>query len=53
MDYSNIKTVEVYSLLGEKIVSQTNQKHINLSSYPKGIYFARINGEKVIKLVKD
>jgi hypothetical protein len=52
-DYSNLKTVEVYTLLGEKIVSQTTQKQINLSDYPKGIYFVKINGEKVIKLVKE
>jgi uncharacterized repeat protein (TIGR01451 family) len=52
-DYSNLETVEVYTLLGEQIVSQTTQKQINLSSYSKGIYFARINGEQVIKLVKE
>lgn len=52
-DYSNLKIVEVYSLLGEKIISQTSQKQIDLSSFSKGIYFAKINGEKVIKLVKE
>jgi hypothetical protein len=52
-DTKNIKQVEVYSLLGEQIVSQGNQKQINLSGFAKGIYYARINGEVVVKLVKE
>lgn len=39
--------------MGEKIISQLNQKQINLSDFPKGIYFAKINGEKVVKLIKE
>jgi uncharacterized delta-60 repeat protein len=52
-DTKNIKLVEVYNLLGEQILSQGNQKQINLSSFAKGIYYARINGEVVMKLVKE
>jgi uncharacterized repeat protein (TIGR01451 family) len=52
-DNSKVKTVEVINLIGEQILSQTTQKQINLSNYSKGIYFAKINGEKVIKLVKE
>lgn len=52
-DAKNIKQVTVYNLLGEQVVSQTNQKQINLSGYSKGIYFAKINGEVVVKLVKE
>ena len=49
----NLKQVEVYNLLGEQILAQGNQKQINLSGFAKGIYYARINGEVVVKLVKD
>lgn len=52
-DTKNLKHVEVYNLLGEQILSQGNQKQINLSGFAKGIYYARINGEVVVKLVKD
>jgi uncharacterized repeat protein (TIGR01451 family) len=52
-DTKNIKQVEVYNLLGEQILSQGNQKQINLSCFANGIYYARINGEVVVKLVKE
>jgi hypothetical protein len=52
-DTKNIKQVEVYNLLGEQIVTQGNQKQINLSGFAKGIYYARINGDKVLKLLKE
>jgi hypothetical protein len=53
VESQNIKTVEVYTLLGEKIMSLTSPKNINLSSYAKGIYYAKINGTAVSKLVKE
>ncbi|HRG58437.1 MAG TPA: T9SS type A sorting domain-containing protein [Bacteroidia bacterium] len=53
MDNSKIKTVEVYNLLGEKIISQTNQKQIDLRHSAKGIYFVKINGATIFKLVKE
>ncbi|MEI6522799.1 MAG: T9SS type A sorting domain-containing protein [Bacteroidota bacterium] len=53
IDIKNINSVEVYSILGEKILSQTNQKTINLNGFSKGIYFARINGMQVVKLVNE
>lgn len=52
-DTKNLKQVEVFNLLGEQIITQGNQKQINLSSFVKGIYYARINGEVVLKLVKE
>jgi uncharacterized repeat protein (TIGR01451 family) len=52
-DTKNLNSVEVYSILGEKILSQTNQKTINLSGLGKGVYFARVNGMQVVKLVKE
>jgi hypothetical protein len=45
--------VEVYNLLGEQILTQGNQKQINLSGFAKVVYNARINGEVVVKLVKE
>jgi uncharacterized repeat protein (TIGR01451 family) len=53
IDTKNLKQVEVYNLLGEQILAQGNQKQINLSGFAKGIYYARINGEVLVKLVKD
>lgn len=52
-DTKNLKHVEVYNLLGEQILSQGNQKQINLSGFAKGIYYAKINGEVVVKLMKE
>jgi len=52
-DAKNLNSVEVYSILGEKILSQTNQKTINLNGFSKGVYFARVNGIQVVKLVKE
>jgi hypothetical protein len=52
-DTKNLNTVEVYSILGEKILSQTNQKTITLSGFSKGVYFARVNGGVVLKMVKE
>jgi uncharacterized repeat protein (TIGR01451 family) len=52
-DTKNLNSVEVYSIVGEKILSQTNQKTINLNGFSKGIYFARVNGGVVLKMVKE
>jgi uncharacterized repeat protein (TIGR01451 family) len=48
-----IKKVDVYNLFGELIFTQCNGKSIDLSEYPRGIYIAKINGEKVCKLMKE
>jgi uncharacterized repeat protein (TIGR01451 family) len=58
-DAKNIQRVEVYNLMGQEIAvfvgDNTNKvsKQINLSNYSKGIYFAKINGSVVLKLVKE
>jgi uncharacterized repeat protein (TIGR01451 family) len=52
-DTKNLISVEVYSILGEKILNQTNQKTINLNGFSKGVYFARVNGGVVLKMVKE
>jgi uncharacterized repeat protein (TIGR01451 family) len=58
-DGKNINRVEVYNVMGQEIAvfvgDNTNKvsKQINLSNYIKGIYFAKINGSVVLKLVKE
>jgi hypothetical protein len=52
-DTKNLNSVEVYSILGEKILTQTNQRTINLNGFSKGVYFARVNGGVVLKMVKE
>jgi uncharacterized repeat protein (TIGR01451 family) len=52
-DTKNLKQVELYNIMGEPILLQGNQKQINLNGFAKGIYYARINGEVVLKLVKE
>jgi uncharacterized repeat protein (TIGR01451 family) len=49
----NIKTVEVFNMMGELVLSHGNAKIINLQAFPKGIYMARINGSQVCRLVKE
>ena len=52
-DAKNLKTIEVYNIFGQLILSQGNTKQIDLQAFPKGIYFAKVNGEFVSKLVKE
>jgi uncharacterized repeat protein (TIGR01451 family) len=52
-DNKNIKTVEVFNMIGELVLSQGNAKLINLQGFPKGIYVARVNGTQVCRLVKE
>jgi uncharacterized repeat protein (TIGR01451 family) len=50
---ATVKQVDVYNLMGERILSQQKCKSIDLTEYPKGIYIAKINGEKLYKLMKE
>jgi len=52
-DTKNLKSLEVFNLVGERVLSQGNQKEINLCNFANGIYFAKINGLEVLKLVKE
>jgi uncharacterized repeat protein (TIGR01451 family) len=52
-DTKNLQTLDVFNLVGERILSQGNQKEINLSNFANGLYFAKINGLEVFKLVKE
>jgi uncharacterized repeat protein (TIGR01451 family) len=50
---SAIKTIEVFNLIGESVLQQTNSNTININNQPQGIYFCKVNGNKVLKLVKE
>jgi len=58
-DTKAIQRVEVYNVMGQEIAvfvgDNTNKvsKQINLSSYSKGVYFAKINGSVVLKMLKE
>lgn len=36
-------TVEVYTILGEKVLSASGKSSFDLSGYPKGMYFVKLN----------
>ncbi len=54
MQNNSIKSkLEIYNMLGEKVLEQLNVKpqpsmEIDLSAYPKGVYFVKINDETKI-----
>jgi PKD repeat protein len=45
--------IEVYNLIGELILSENNATRIDLTAAPKGMYFVRLNGDKIEKLIKN
>jgi hypothetical protein len=49
----NVKTIEVFNLMGELILSQGNINEINLNAFPSGMYVARVNGENLVRLLKE
>lgn len=49
----NLINIEVYNLMGELILSQGNVGEIDLNAFPSGLYLARVNGESVIRLLKE
>jgi len=52
-DHENNKYVEVFNMLGDLVLTETNANQINLQDFPKGIYVARVNGTFVARLVKE
>jgi hypothetical protein len=48
-----IKTIEVFNLIGETVLYQSNGNTININNQPQGIYFCKVNGNKVLKLIKE
>lgn len=49
----NVKTIEVFNLMGELILSQGNVNEINLNAFPSGMYIAKVNGEYACRLLKE
>lgn len=53
---SDIKSVEVFNLLGQKVIS-TQEKQVDLFPYPSGVYMFQVMGSnnksKVFKVVKQ
>jgi hypothetical protein len=46
-------SIEVYNLIGELILTDNNATSIDLTAAPKGMYFVRLNGDKIEKLIKN
>ena len=52
IDYAQpIKNIEIYSITGEKVMTQTS-KHVALSSFAKGLYFLKIYDNKKVQVRK-
>jgi len=44
--YDKAVNVEVYSILGKKVISANNITEVNVSELAKGVYMVRVNNEK-------
>jgi hypothetical protein len=45
--------IEVYNIVGDLILSENNVTSIDLTVAPKGMYFVKLNGGKIEKLIKN
>jgi len=45
--------IEVYNLIGDLILSENNTTSIDLTAAPKGMYYVKLNGGKIEKLIKN
>jgi len=50
--YDSAVNVEVYSILGQKVLSAKNINQINVSNLRNGIYMVRVNGTQAYKVSK-
>ena len=50
---SSSTNIEVYNVVGELILSENNATSIDLTTAPKGMYFVKLNGAKIEKLIKN
>ena len=51
--YNSAVNVEIYSILGQKVLSAKNINQLNVSSLKNGIYLVRVNGGKqAFKVIK-
>jgi uncharacterized repeat protein (TIGR01451 family) len=45
--------IEVFNLIGDLIISENNATSIDLTAAPKGMYFVKLNGGNIEKLIKN
>ena len=56
LQYKSPYLIEIYNLLGEKMVSENNLENLNITEWSNGIYFIKISqGNKLFieKIVKE
>jgi len=50
---SSSANIEVYNLIGDLVMTENNTTSIDLTAAPKGMYFVRLNRDKIEKLIKN
>ena len=50
---SSAANIEVYNIVGELILFENNATSIDITASPKGMYFVKLNGGKIEKLIKN
>jgi hypothetical protein len=50
---SAIANIEVYNIVGELILFENSATSIDLTAAPKGMYFVKLNGGRIEKLIKN
>jgi len=52
-DSRSVRSVEVFNMLGEKVLNLGAVNQINLEAQPKGMYMVRVNGTQMGRVVKE
>jgi PKD repeat protein len=45
--------IEVYNLIGELVLTENNATSIDITAAPNGMYFVKLNGGRIEKLIKN
>ena len=45
--------IEVYNLIGELVLTENNATSVDLTAAPNGMYFVKLNGGRIEKLIKN
>jgi hypothetical protein len=45
--------IEVFNLIGDLVLKENNATSINLTAAPNGMYFVKLNGGRIEKLIKN
>ena len=48
----NVSSIEVYNMLGKKLIENQGSETIIITELPGGVYMVRVNGEKTVKFMK-